>query len=566
MAIAELFVNVNANMDNFSRGMGEVQNKLSVVGSSMTSAGATLTKGLTVPITAAGASLLAITSKFASAGDHIAKTSQKLGITTDAYQELEYAMGQVGVSQGTMERGIGRLNQRMGRAIEGNEKYQEALASVGISQQDLEQGVYSTDEAFVKILKSLHEVEDSQLQSAMASEIFGTKMGRDLMPAIKAGGEEIDALRGRAHELGLVMGEDAVQGSEAYSDAMDDLTRSFKAVWMQIATEFMPIMTESLIPMIQETVIPMIEKFASFLGGLLKVFGQLPQPVQGAILIFAGLLAALGPVLLIVGTLINSIAGMVPVITKAIAIVKKLGLIMGGAAAGPIMLKIAAIGAVIAIIVLVIKNFDKLAKVAKIVWEEMVKLVKRVWEGIKNATVEIWDSITKFITNIWDKLKDIFIKSFEFVKNLFLKYNPISIIISQWDKIIEFFKGIPNLIKNAFSRVTEALVSPFKKAREQIGKVTDGIRNALNKINPFSRNSPSLVDYVQMGAKEIEDSYNSISIDQSPVAEMGAAEINVNGKMGANDIGFIVADNRVLKELQRKLKGQENREIARGAI
>ncbi len=189
----------------------------------------------------AGAGALALANKFAATGDEIAKSAMKMGVGTDALQELRHAGDQVGVSSDSMDRALGRLNQRIGLAAGGNEKYQDSLQKMGFSMAEIEAGTISTEDAFMKSIHTLHEMDNATEQSALASELFGTKLARDLMPAIVAGGDEIEGLRERAHELGIVMSEDALKAAEDYSDAMDELKKMFTAVFQEVATKLIPV-------------------------------------------------------------------------------------------------------------------------------------------------------------------------------------------------------------------------------------------------------------------------------------------------------------------------------------
>ena len=86
--------------------------------------------------TAAGGALLALTKKSAESADALLVNAQKAGVTTDAYQEMSYALGQAGMEQNSINRALERLNQRIGLAEEGNKGYIEALNKLTISTRD----------------------------------------------------------------------------------------------------------------------------------------------------------------------------------------------------------------------------------------------------------------------------------------------------------------------------------------------------------------------------------------------------------------------------------------------
>src|SRR5690625_3782627 len=128
-----------------------------------------------------------MTKKVTDNFDAIAKDSAKLGITTDAFQEMSYWAGQNGLSASDMERAVGRPNQRIGLAGEGNDKYAEALERLGVDMEAVKEGTVSTEDAMATSIQTLSQMTNEQEKSALASELFGTKLARELMPALQEG-------------------------------------------------------------------------------------------------------------------------------------------------------------------------------------------------------------------------------------------------------------------------------------------------------------------------------------------------------------------------------------------
>lgn len=71
--------------------------------------------------------------------------------------------------------------------------------------------------------------------------------------------------------------------------------------------------------------------------------------------------------------------------------------------------------------------------------------------------------------------------------------------------------GIPNAVNNAVSRVRDFLIRPFQDAWNFIRDIVNKIREQMNKINPFHRESPSLVDNVKKGLGVIKDEFSSLA-------------------------------------------------------
>jgi len=508
--VARLYVSIGAKMDDFKRGMSDVQKKTEGMakrfedtGKRIQGVGTGMSKYVTAPIVAAGAGVMGLVSKYATAGDEIAKTSTKLGVSTDALQEMDYWAGQNGISAGAMERAVGRLNQRIGRAAEGNEKYAEAFEAVGVSLQDSEGNVRDTEDVMKDTIASLREVEDPALRSARASEIFGTKMARDLMPALEDGSLSLEEAAEKAHELGIVMDEDAVRAAEDYEDAMDDLKRSFGGVFQEIATKLIPVLVDDVLPVIQDRVIPAIRRFGERIGSLISWFMDLSPTWQRVIGIAIAFFAAIGPILMVVGKFIT-------IIGPLIAIIGKAGAVIMAIVTGPFAAIVAAIAGAIAIGVLLVKNWDK----------------------VKGAASDLLSNI-----------KDVFGEIPKIIKRVV--GNAVS-----WGR---------DLISNLASGVRDA-------ASQRLSGAVDSARGLLNRLNPFARSSPSLVDRVQDGVRAIEGAYKGLEMprfDLPGVDVSSDQSVNHTGTIrieGVNDEGqFVAATDVALDKLSRAIADGDRR-------
>jgi len=196
--------------------------------------------GLGVAAAAVGTAMFTMATKTASALDEIHKGSSKMGVSTDAYQEMDYWAGQNGLSAEDLEKAVGRLNTRIGDAAGGNKKYSDALTKLGINMDDVREGTISTEEVFAKSIQSLSEMENGQQKAAMASELFGTKLGRELLPALEDGSLSFEDAKKKAEELGIVLSEESVIAGAKFTDTMDDMKRGLGAVGQKIGIQLMP--------------------------------------------------------------------------------------------------------------------------------------------------------------------------------------------------------------------------------------------------------------------------------------------------------------------------------------
>lgn len=81
-----------------------------------------------------------------------------------------------------------------------------------------------------------------------------------------------------------------------------------------------------------------------------------------------------------------------------------------------------------------------------------------------------WDKIAAFFKVIWENIKVAFISAKDF-------------IIGGWQKMLDFFKTIPEKIGQAFKAIKDIILAPFRAAWALIGKGINSLISMLNKIH-----------------------------------------------------------------------------------
>lgn len=206
----------------------------------------------------------------AAYGDRVAKTSRAVGLGIESFQELEFALGQMGLTQDQSSKALEKLNVRIGRAAQGEKTYQEAVEATGASLRDSNGEMRSQDEIFNDVLSGLGEMESSQERAAVAADLFGTSVGPKLATAMESGEEGMDALRQKARDLGIVMDKDTAESSERFTDAMDDLKKGVGGAFRSLAADFIPVLADKVVPFVTRKVIPALRSFGEWLGPKLK--------------------------------------------------------------------------------------------------------------------------------------------------------------------------------------------------------------------------------------------------------------------------------------------------------
>ena len=465
---------VDAKLDNISKKatglatkMGKLGGQVSSVGSKLVSAGGTMTKFVSGPIAAVGTGLMALNSKTADYGDEIHKASQRMGVSFKSFQELNYWAGQNGVSMTTLEKGVRTLNQQIGEAKSGNDKYNETLEAAGINMEALANGTLSTEDAFAQALVHFSQISDEGERAAAATQLFGSKLAGELMPAISDSSLSLSDAKERAKELGIIMSDDGVNASAAYSDAMDDLKQKIAGVFREISTTLMPVITEKLIPIIENDVIPAIGKFVDKLVSLIEWFSELSPGMQkfiGFALLFLG---SIGPVVLAIGGFVSAIGTIITIggtLVGSFGTMAAAGGIMATAISGAMAIITGPVGIVIGVIAglvlagyLLIKNWDKIASFAGTVKDKVVGAFSAIGDFIGSIFTSIWDTIV----NNFDNIKKFIGDTLALIWGLIT--NPVGTLI--------------DIVNKNFGNVGKAITAPIEKAKDAIKKIVEKIKD-----------------------------------------------------------------------------------------
>lgn len=240
--------------------------------------GAAIATGATV----AGTAIFGLATSAAGTADEIDKMSQKIGISTEAYQEWSYVMGQNGMDVDKLATGMKTLVSQMDRAANGTASAQENFDKLGVSIYNADGSLKDQETLLNEVMHALADMENGTEKAQIATELFG-KAGIEMMPMLNQGADAMDELTQRAHDLGLVMSEDAVSAGVKLGDTIDDIKKSFSMIGTNLGSAVIPIIQQFAdiiidnMPMIQQTIGALAPILASLAGSLLPVIVELAQ-------------------------------------------------------------------------------------------------------------------------------------------------------------------------------------------------------------------------------------------------------------------------------------------------
>ena len=197
----------------------------------------------TTAAVAAGTEFINLAKDTASYADEVDKSSQKLQVSTDFYQEMDYALSLAGSSMSEMTIGFRNMTSEIANATSGNADALASFEALGISLEDLQ--TLSTEEIFTKAITSLQDMEEGTERASLASDIFGAKVSQNLAPLLNMSSEEMQEAIDTANEYGMVLSEDAVKAGADFTDAMTTLDNTVTGLKNNLMSQFLPALTET---------------------------------------------------------------------------------------------------------------------------------------------------------------------------------------------------------------------------------------------------------------------------------------------------------------------------------
>ena len=220
--------------------------------------------------------LISMTIESAAYADEILTQSVVTGLSTEALQEYQYAAELVDVSLDTLTSSQTKMIKSMDAARRGSKEQAEAFDKLGISVQNADGTLRDAQDVFGDAIDALGAISNETERDAIAMTIFG-RSARDLNPLIKAGSDGLRELTQEAHDVGYVMGEEALDALGAVDDQLQRMNRSGEALKNQIAVGMAPAV-ENLMKKGTDLFVRLQE--AAEGSGILEVFGALLDVVS----------------------------------------------------------------------------------------------------------------------------------------------------------------------------------------------------------------------------------------------------------------------------------------------
>ncbi|WP_216367467.1 phage tail tape measure protein [Anoxybacillus sp. EFIL] len=469
---------------------------------------------------------------------YAAPVAKSLGISLEelaAATEIMANNGIRGEQAGTTLRGA------LIRLSDPPKEAREALAELGIQVTDSQGRMLPFGDIIGQLSEKTKNMSNAQKLAAL-STIFGTEAASGMLTVIEAGPQKLDSLTKSLQNSSGASKEAAEKMKDNLKGALEELGGAIETAQISIG----------------DALAPAIRIVAEALQGLFNAFNSLPVGMQRFIAIGAaisavllGIVASIGIVLSIIGTAMQgfgalasvmaSAGGMAGVFSSAIAVIT-----------GPVGIAIGAIAGLVAVGVVLYKNWDEIKAFLSATWEGIKATAVVVWDGLKTYFTRIsniyktifttiWEGIKTVVTTVWEGLKTAATAIFEGIKVYFTTvlniyktifstvWNTIkTTVVGVWDglktaattifnAIASFLSNVWNGIKTSISNIVSSLSSTvqntFNSLRSAISNIFGGVRDTLisiwEGIKNTARNWAS--SFIEIGKDLLRGIWNGMS-------------------------------------------------------
>jgi hypothetical protein len=198
--------------------------------------------GALAPLTAAfsGAAIVAGIKIASDRIDGLAKSADKLGVSTQSLAGLRLAADESGSSAEALEAAMGKLQVKVAEAAAGNKDAQKTFTDLGVPLKDLVN--LRADQQFSKVADAIQQIETKGDQARMTVDLFG-KSGLDLTNVLAQGSAGFTQAAIDAERLGLAVSRvDAFKVEEA-NDAFGRIGKVIEGIFNNLTIQLAPFIT-----------------------------------------------------------------------------------------------------------------------------------------------------------------------------------------------------------------------------------------------------------------------------------------------------------------------------------
>lgn len=393
--------------------------------------------------------------------------SQSMSIAAPVFKAAGYNVNDAALYMGVMaNKGIdanvaaNALKTGFARLVSPSKQAKDMMDKLGISVTNTDGSMKSSTQIQEELHNAFGKLSKSE-QVAAASAIFGKNQMSNWLALIGTAPTDVQALSTSLQQEGTTA-EMATAMMSGFGGSLEKLKSSLDVAVTSLG----------------EALAPVILKVAKGIQSLVDWFNGLSPSMQQTIATVLLVIAAIGPLLIVIGKIAMGIGAVIQIVPTLINGFKMIGTAFGGLVkilmTNPWM-AIAALA--VAAIVLIVKNWDTIKEFFSKLWGKVKEIAETVWNAIKSFFVGIWNGIKGAAETIWNGIKGFFEGIWNGIK---------STVETVWNGIKSFLKGLWEGIKTVASTVWNGIktvvLGPITTAKDALSKAWNTIKEKASNV------------------------------------------------------------------------------------
>lgn len=237
-----------------------------------------------------------VTKRFVDLGDALNKMSARTGATVEWLSAMSFGAERSGATIEMLEQAIRKLNKAIAEAQGGNRTPYEVFRRLRIDPSSMEFKSMDAGAQFELVARRLHEVQSQAEKTRLAMALF-EEGGVMLLPLLG----DIDKLKQKARELGIIMTKDQADTAAALLDEWTNVKYQLNAIFMSLGEAIAPALKQ-----VATWLSKMVKPIQSFVSQHRELFMLMAKGLA-LFLVIGGTIATFGVILGGIGLALKSI-------------------------------------------------------------------------------------------------------------------------------------------------------------------------------------------------------------------------------------------------------------------
>ena len=457
-----------------------------------------------------GSTIVALGNNYATTESDIMNMGMRLagmgkltGMTESDVMALATTMSSLGVEAESGGTAMTQVMNKMSNAVaDGGEDLQAFASAAGVSSEEFAKAFNDRPiEALTMLIKGL---EESGMSAGEMNQVLGDLGIKGIREA-----DSIKRLVGSSEMLteATKLSTDAFEEGNALKDEAAVRYETMASKIQTLKNKLTDIGIE-----IGEILMPYVEKAIDFMGNLAEKFSNMSDRSQKLIVVLGGIVAAIGPLLALGGTLLIWTSSVVKAFSTISLAIGKVGTLaklfaplitgvkaLGGALAvltGPVGLTVMAITALGTGLVIAYQKSETFRNIVNSVFEAVKIVVSSSLEHIISAVQFFAELFSGGFSEAWTNVKIIFTSAFSAIYTMFNTnfIKPILLIISSFvarfkniinslvSSVIGFFTNMFNLSLNIIKSLVSGAIKLANNLRSMFASIINALKNRVISI------------------------------------------------------------------------------------